>query len=185
MRNKILLSMVGFGLSAFLMGSATMAWFTDNKTVGPTTFAAGTIVVTPTYSSAWSTGYSNMAPGQTVESTINVKNDGTLDMKYRMYLELDTTNSTGYVYSAALANKATITIKDATGTTTLAGPYTLAAFNSGVALVRDGNNKLAAGASESFKAYVTLPSDANNTYKNTQVKVTFKVDATQTDNGTG
>jgi predicted ribosomally synthesized peptide with SipW-like signal peptide len=176
------MSMLGFGLTAFLMGSATMAWFTDSKTAGPTTFAAGTIVVTPSYTGTWTTGYSNLAPGQTVDNTINIKNDGTLDMKYRMYLQLDTTDSAGYTYSAALANKATITIKDAAGTTTLAGPYTLANFNNGAALVRDGVNKLAPGASQSYKAFVTLPSDADNTYKNTQVKVTFKVDATQTDN---
>lgn len=179
MRNKILMSMLGFGLTAFLMGSATMAWFTDSKQVGPTTFASGTIVVNPSYASTWSTGFGNLAPGQTVDSTINVQNAGTLDMKYRMYLVVDTADP---AYSAALANKATITIKDAAGTTTLAGPYTLANFNSGAALVRDGVNQLAPGASQSFKAYVTLPSDANNTYKNTQVKVTFKVDATQTDN---
>jgi len=176
MRNRLLLSMLGFGLAAFLMGSATMAWFTSQTTNTGNTFASGTIEIQATRPSAtWTGVYDNMAPGQKVNTNITVKNIGTLTMKYRMYGSLDTGSDAG------LAGKLILTIKDAGGSQLYSGP--LAGFDLSHAFTRTGDKALAPTAEEVLSLEVELPTSADNTVRGKSVSVTFTFDATQPENG--
>lgn len=186
MRKGILLSMMGFGLAAFLMGSATMAWFTDVKTVEPVTFTSGNIEISPSYvSPGWDVLVGNMAPSQTEEADVLVKNTGTLDMKYRMYAVLDTASAGGYVFSQPLADALQLAIFDgATQVFPATGTVALSAFTQGAPFETIGGNNmtLAPNAEKTYTVKITLPSTAGNALASKSVKVTFKFDATQTDN---
>lgn len=173
MRNRILVSMLGFGLSAFLMGSATMAWFTHQTTSPDNTFASGRIEIQATRPAEWTGTYSNMAPGQKVNTEITVTNSGTLAMKYRMYGVLTPTDTA----NAKLAEVLILTIKDAGGSTLYSGP--LKDFDLSHAFTRDGAKVIPAGGSEVLSLEAHLPTSADNTVAGKSVTVTFTFDATQ------
>lgn len=179
MYNRILMSMIAFGLAAFLMGGATMAWFTD-ATSTQITFQSGEVKIGVTDPSGpsptWSANYDNMAPGQTVASTMKVKNVGTLPMKYRFWADV-----TGG--DPGLAGTLQIKVKDAANNT-IAGPMPLNTFVEAVAVTRrDGpGNALPAGSSENLLFEVTLPESANNSVAKKSVSVTFHFTATQPEN---
>lgn len=172
MRNRILLSMLGFGLSAFLMGSATMAWFTDSTSNTDNTFTSGTIDIEATRPSEWTGTYSNMAPGQTISTVLTVSNAGTLTMKYRMF--------SAYTGDAGLAAALVLTVKDSANSTLYAGP--LSGFDLSQAFTRDGGNVVAAGGQDPLTLTVVLPTSATNAVAGKSVTVTFTLQATQPEN---
>lgn len=176
MRNRILLGMIGFGFSAFLMGSATMAWFTSSTTDTGTTFTSGTIEIEAARTVDWTEGYGNMAPGQTVTSQLTVSNVGTLMMKYRMYGTVLPASHAGLAEALILK-----VVDPGNGNATLyEGP--LDEFILGTAIVRDGGNTLAAGGSETLMLEVTLPTNAGNELAGKTVLVNFEFQATQPEN---
>jgi predicted ribosomally synthesized peptide with SipW-like signal peptide len=176
MRNRILLSMLGFGLSAFLMGSATMAWFTSSTQVAGNTITAGTIEI-GAERSAWTASYNNMAPGEKVETTLTVRNSGTLTMKYRMYGKVVTEQS-----DATLAHTLKVSIVDPVTNNTVRNEIFLDEFTVANAVVRDGTLVVPAGGSQELKVIVHLPNSAGNNVAGKKVTVQFLFDATQPEN---
>ncbi|MFZ5827754.1 MAG: TasA family protein [Bacillota bacterium] len=176
MWNRILLGVIGFGFSAFLMGSATMAWFTSSTTDTGTTFTSGTIAIAAARTVAWTEGYNNMAPGQTVVSELTVSNTGTLTMKYRMF---------GVVLpgsDAGLASALILKVVDPGNGNATLYEGALNAFVESSAIVRDGGNILISGASETLRLEVTLPTTAGNNLAGKTVLVNFEFQATQPEN---
>lgn len=194
MRNRFLLSMLGFGLAAFLMGSATMAWFTSSTSVSNNTFATGTLNIAAGAPATWTGTYNNMAPGQSVSTTITVSNSGTLPLIFRYYeTNLNSTNgglTAGDAAHPALAAKLQLQIVDVTDSAHPNQMYN-GAFN-GLAKA----NAVSAGVTLApaqgttpaqqrlYQLTVSLPSDADNFYAGKNVSVSFQFDATQPENAT-
>ncbi len=188
MQKRLALSLMGFGLSTFLMGSATMAWFTHEVTVPQNSFVSGRVEMNLDRPSpvVWSGSFGNMAPGETVHTNLTVKNTGTLDMKYRFYA--------GTNGDAALARALVLEVKK--GADTLySGP--LDGLDLAHAVIRDGCNALvpsggattdrsactnAAATSEVLTFSVTLPASAGNDLASKSVTASFIFRATQTAN---
>lgn len=195
MRNRILLGMIAFGFSAFLMGSATMAWFTSSTEIKGATFSSGTIEIEAEKTRGWTEGYGNMAPGQTVKSVLTVTNTGTLRMKYRMYAQVlcmpgttseETADDTckRVTSDPGLANALQLTVLDMNnGNAELyRGPLDEFRVDNRQAVVRDGGNALDPGKNHQFLLEVELPSTAGNDLAGKHVVVSFKFDATQPEN---
>jgi|GEM_PF-3394315 len=182
MRKGILLSVLGFGLSAFLMGSATMAWFTHSTTDTPSTFASGTIQIAAAHNT-WTLDIGNMAPDQTVSTVMTVTNTGTLDMKYRMYASYTPEGSDPVVIAAndKLFKALEVNVKDPSGTYIWATPKKLDQFIVTNAIARMGG--LAAnGGHEDLTIEITLPETAGNEVAGKRGSITFHFDATQIGN---
>lgn len=176
MRNRILLSILGFGLSAFLMGSATVAWFTSATQITDNTITAGRIEI-GAQRSAWTTSYDNLAPGESVDTTLTVHNTGTLTMKYRLYAEVDAAES-----DATLANTLQVTVMDPVTNSTLRPEGPLDQFLEASAVIRDGSFVVPRDSGQELKLIVRLPSTAGNAVAGKRVTVKFVLDATQPEN---
>ena len=92
---KVLFALMAIAVVASLLTGGTLAYFTSSATSEDNELTAGTLVVslggtdnegTPVTSPAPFFAISAMAPGDTTTACVEVRNDGTLDMLYRMYL---------------------------------------------------------------------------------------------------
>lgn len=168
MRNRILLSLVSVALTAYVVGSGTMALFTASSSPVNGTLASGTLSISAAGGS-WSTYYDRLAPAQSVSNTLTVANTGTLNLMYRMYAVTDPNNP--------LAQQ--LEVRVSRGSTVVKTWTPLLGFTSGAPLVQS----LAAGGSpDTLTVEVRLPETATNAARAQSVAVTFQFNATQPSN---
>lgn len=165
LNKKIALSLMSVALVSALVGGATFAIFTDTASNPENTFTAGTVDINSEITTNWSANANNMAPGDTKEAVITVKNAGSLELRY------DVSQSTsGALFGGA--TPATVAYERSTD-----GGATWTAFIPG-----DNNFVMAAGASNLIKVKVTLPSAADNSYQGATGSLTVTFSAEQTAN---
>jgi len=97
MDKKILVSMMLIGLVSALAGAGLYAYFSDTETSEDNIFSAGTINISLEQSPTLPVVFKNMAPGDTAEGTITIRNIGSLAghlYATASYEEADNTYST-------------------------------------------------------------------------------------------
>lgn len=151
-----LLTMVG----ALMIGGATVAWFTDEAVNNGNSFAAGTLDISLDRPDG--THYfdiTNIAPGDSGNSELIVKNDGSLPFNYSFSLTTD-----GGLFSGE--TPLIISIVDAQGN------------------LIDSNHVLTLKPtdSHSFKVAWTMPENADNFYQGQSGKLGIGVSAEQITN---
>lgn len=101
MNKKILTSLLAIGVAAVLLGTGTFAYFSDTVESDHNTFTAGTLSMEIkdadegyTTNPVWHTWESpaGWAPGDTFESTVTVRNTGSIDINF---VAADWTNPVG------------------------------------------------------------------------------------------
>jgi hypothetical protein len=186
-------------LTAVSVSAATMfslALFTDSQT-DQSTFTAGTIVLDPTKIAAMDLTTSAMMPGDAVRSPVEVKNNGTAQLRYAVS-QASTNADTKDLRSQLLLVVRTADTgggtdfatdgdycDDATGTSLHASVAMGASSN----LVGDptqgsqsGDRTLNSSASEVLCFYVDLPISATNAVQGATTTTTFTFAAEQTAN---
>lgn len=93
---KLLISILSVALGAALIYGATMAWFTDEAEVAPTTFTAGTVDINvgDTIIEAPAV-IDNVNPGDNFDVTWYFTNDGTKSVKIRVLADIQYIASNG------------------------------------------------------------------------------------------
>lgn len=186
-------------LTVVSVSGATMfslALFTDSQT-DQSTFTTGTIVLDPTKIAAMDLTSSAMMPGDAVLSPVEIKNNGTAQLRYAvsqastnadtkdlrstLLLVVRTADTGGGTDFATDGNYC----DDATGTSLHAS----AAIGASSNLVGDptagsqsGDRTLASSASEVLCFYVDLPLSAGNALQGATTTTTFTFAAEQTAN---
>ncbi|MBI4213538.1 MAG: hypothetical protein HY534_04445 [Chloroflexi bacterium] len=172
-------------LSGFIE-RGTFAYFTDSATSATNTFAAGTIDLENTPSSALIT-FSNMIPGDKVTTQLTISNEGTLDMRYAVSDTVTNTDSKG------LGAQLTLTIKvDATcdsdnfdsGGTVVYGPDSpLGTLGSSRNIIGtpgstpNGGRTVTSGGADVLCLQVKLPSSTGTSYAGASTTATFSISA--------
>jgi len=164
MKRRLMLSFLVIGLVSALVGGATFAYFTDSATNAENTFTAGTVDINSAITSAWSSGFGNMAPGDSASATITVTNGGSLELRYDV----------AQVISGNLFSD----LGDAANT-----PAVVTYTNDGIPFTPGDNNfVLAPEASDSIVVTVTLPTTADNDYQGVAGNLDLAFNAEQTAN---
>lgn len=162
LKKKMGAALATTALGAALIGGGTFAVFTSSATNQGNTFAAGTVKIS--LDKPDGTKYfniENIAPGDSGSSTVTVKNDGSLELRYDIAEALSGDLASG-------ANGLKVTVKDASGNVITPGT--------------DNNRKLAAGANEVLTVEWALPKDAGNEYQGTSASLGLTMNAEQTAN---
>jgi spore coat-associated protein N len=178
---RILFPLLVIGLAGGLFTLGSGAFFTDTATDTGNTITTGTVDISIAPTTAILTA-SNMAPGDTINGSILVKNSGTLQLRYA--LKSTTTEN-------ALAAQLDMTVKtEGTGCnnfdgTTLYGPDDFG-NTTGKAIFGDlsthAGRTLAPSASETLCFRVTLPTSTGNSFQDSSTTATLTFDAEQTAN---
>jgi predicted ribosomally synthesized peptide with SipW-like signal peptide len=215
MKSRMMISILVIALAAAMIGGATMSWFTSQANISGNTFAAGTLIVDlkgVQDSAEAPFTVSNMAPGDPAsEYFIEVRNDGSLDMLFRVYVDDDVANNVytpqGLPDGYGTANldgvlDVTVTLRpsdyDYSGLTEYSqygaednviknGKLSELigedqALNNEAAYFGDPSWPLPVGYVAVYKITVSLPTSAGNEYQGTDFSGTLKVDATQARN---
>jgi hypothetical protein len=183
-RRAGLLGILAAGLlvGSLSAGALSLALFTSSATVSGNAFTAGTVVIGAAPATAALTA-SNMMPGDTVNGSITVANNGTAQLRYAM--SSSSTDTDG----KALRDQLQLTVKS-TGTSCAAfdgstlynGALNGAAFGSSAAGAQAGDRTLDAGTNEALCFRATLPLATGNAYQGATTTATFTFDAEQTAN---
>ncbi len=168
MNKKIIISLLLVGVLAFGLGLGSYAWFTSQATSTDNTFTTGRLSVNN--ETAFNTAQvglvnlGNLKPGDLERFTFDVKNTGTLEMKYRFKL----TGITG-------------------GLTTGDHPLEISIDNVNWAKISENyfendSYVLALDGAASHMLYVRMPQAAGNSYQRATGSFAIVVEATQTAN---
>ncbi|WP_460866403.1 TasA family protein [Nocardioides pakistanensis] len=147
------------------------AIFTDADTVENNTFTSGTIDLVADKTVDFVAP--NMAPGDVVTGTINVKNAGTLEQRYAV--------TSTYVGDKILADALVVDVTSG-GKSVYNGPLSAFKFGDPTQGAQAGDRVLAAAAAENLEFKVTLPIAADNALQGKTVTATFDFAAEQTKN---
>jgi spore coat-associated protein N len=148
MKRKIAVSFLIMALVCALVGGATFALFTDSAANEGNTFSAGTVII-GAGPQTFTVPVNNMAPGDTINGTFVVSNEGTLDAWFKV-----TANTSGKLFTFD-NNKATVTFSNTEWTA------------------------ISSGANATVNFSVNLPFDADNNYQGASGDLSFTVDAEQ------
>lgn len=157
-KKKIGLAIASTAIGATLIAAGTTALFTSEAKNEGNTFAAGTLQIELNKPNG--TKYfdvCNLAPGDTGEVKIEVKNTGSLDLRYIIE---------EYVSGKLADADLDVNFYDANGNE----------------IEENGPRNIAAGSSETITAKYELPRDTNNDFQNASGTVNIKVNAEQTAN---
>lgn len=191
---KILMSLLTIVLVSASAIGATRAYFTDSETSSGNTFSVGTLNVVIDGDGSSSSPYfnvSNMKPGDSAYSCLQVKNDGSVGMLFRAYVA-DVTDS----LNLASQLDVTVTLRppacDIPSEYNAYGPVNLPIWSGKLAdLINNGsllNNISAAFNSDGilepdyaavYGVNVSMPEETGNTYQGAVFTGSLKVDATQ------
>lgn len=142
-----------------LVGGATFALFTSNDTNDGNTFGAGTVIVSAGESSFNPpVNYQNMAPGDTINGSFVVENEGSLAIWFKVTAKTD-----GCLFAGDTPAEVTIHNDNGELPASCEGDADTATIN--------------------YSVY--LPLKADDTYQGAQGELQFKVDAVQKDNNSG
>ncbi len=150
-------------IGALLIGGATIALFTDTAQNTSNNFAAGTLSINLTreFGEEQSFTFGNIAPGDSGSDTIIVRNNGSLELRYR----LNNLSKDGYLLTG--------------GDYPIVFSFTV----NGEPLVPGETVRvLPSGATETITVNWWLPLDAGNDYQGTSGTLGISVSAEQTAN---
>lgn len=171
---KILMSLVVITVVGATAAGVTAAIFTDQSKNEGNTFATGTVDIEAGGGASLPVDFSNLAPGWEDSGSLEVFNNGSLELRYAMTTEPDT-NEEG------ICNQLLVLIKrddEALYSDPLAGAF----FGNPAQGADDGDRILDAGESEVLDFTFSLPLETDDDYQGTTCVVNFVFDAEQTVN---
>ena len=182
-RPKLLgLAVIGLMATSLVTGAMSLALFTDTAAVGGNTFTAGAISISTNPTSAFLT-LDPLMPGDTVNASLAVTNDGTAELRYSM------TSASTNADSKALRDELQLTVKSVgtdcatfDGATLYSGTLANAAFGVVTQGADLGDRTLAGGVGETLCFRATLDIGTDNTFQNATTTSTFTFTAEQTAN---
>ena len=182
-RRKLLgLGVLGLAATSLVTGALSFALFTDTAAVGANAFTAGSISISTSPTSAFLT-LDPIMPGDTVNASLVVTNDGTAALRYAMTsasTDADTLglrDQMGLVVKTAGTNCATFD-----GVTLYSGTLASAAFGD-ITPGADANDRaLAGGLGETLCFRATLDISTGNAFQGATTTTTFTFTGEQTAN---
>jgi len=187
-----ILGLAGVGVTSL----TTSALFTDRDGVEGNTFTTGTINLGAA-AGDWSIAAGNMAPGDTVYSTLTIDNDGSLQLGYAAsylvasdpdgladFLSIGVRAGTCAGPAANPTGPGTGTVLAATGVNLAAGETPLFGVAGSTVDVAAGDRILDAGESETLCVAVTLDTGAGDALQGKTAELTLTFDSEQTANNT-
>jgi len=183
-KRRVLLFILVFGLGVSSIGAnaSSLALFTDTESVAGNTFATGSIDLTASPASA-AVGFTDMMPGDSVDGTITVTNDGASELRYAM------TSSSTNADTKNLRDAITLEIRSEgtscaafDGAVVFSSTLGAAAFGSTAAGNQVGDRTLSTGAAEDLCFRAALPSGTADSYESAATTATFTFEAEQTAN---
>jgi predicted ribosomally synthesized peptide with SipW-like signal peptide len=191
--SKALLSVAAVSAAASIAGLGTFAAFTSS-TSASTSVSSGTVTVglgaTGAATNRLNVNATAIAPGDTIQRSVDLINQGTLDFGS---VSLTTTASPSSLLDTDAANGLQLTVDKCSTAWTEAGTapaytYTCGGTTStvlasrpviGSALALANLSSLTAGATDRLRVTMTLPSAAGNTFQNLSSTVSYAFTATQ------
>jgi spore coat-associated protein N len=189
--NKLIASIAVLGAAASIAGLATFATFTST-TSSSHTISSGTVTIalgaTGASTNRLNIGASAVAPGDTIQRSVDLSNSGSLDLAS---VTLTTSASPSSLLDTDATNGLQMVIDKCSQAWTESGPpytYTCGGSTSSVLASRaviGGNLTLSnlgstsAGATDHLRVTLTLPSGAGNTLQNLSSTITYAFTGTQ------
>jgi spore coat-associated protein N len=181
------LCLVGLG------GIATGAIYTDEESMGNSSFTSGTVdIAAATDGGGTSTLFAidAMAPGDVVYRSLTVNNQGTLGLRYSLTGSADDADGRG------LNTKLQFTVRPMAGSESCndslaatEGPLYTGAIGEGTLLfgspaaeISAGDRGVVAGGSDRLCVTAFLPNDTDNTFEGARTQLTLVFNAEQTAN---
>lgn len=181
-RVPLFIALLAAGALAAVGAASSLALFTDSDALGANAFTTGTVVLGLSPTTALLTS-SALMPGDNVNGTLVVTNNGTAQLRYAVSSSSTNTDGKG------LAAQMTLTIKTLgtscaafDGTSLYTGALSAAAMGSNVAGAQAGDRTLAAAASETLCFRASLALGTGNAFQNATTTTTFTFDSEQTAN---
>ena len=174
---KILGLTVAILLIVGLCSIGTWAYFLDTESSTGNTLAAGTLDLSWTNESGVPLPFDvdSMAPGDTVEARISVRNTGSLGLRYTM--------TTDVASGQTLADQLQCRLYDyANGIDLYNGSLNGAYIGDSTQGQQTGDRIVAGGSVDYLAIEVTLPADTGNEYQGLTTDVNFDFIAEQTTN---
>lgn len=174
----------------------TLAWFGDTAGVDNNEFVAGVVDLNVGGATTMPFSVSNMAPGDSATEYLVIRNDGNLDLIFRMYIDDVWESESGFRHYFEITD---ITINPTAGPQVYnSGPVNGTIVGSAMplnGLVGVGNAltsedaafdgyPLEPGEIEVYGITVKLKTSAPNQYQGETLNVDLRIDATQFDNQT-
>jgi len=188
---KLLASVAVLGAAASIAGLGTFATFTSS-TAASHTVSSGTVTIalgaTGASTNRLTVGASAIAPGDTIQRSVDLINSGSLDLAS---VTLTTNATTSSLLDTDASNGLQMVIdKCSVAWTESAAPYTYtcsgstssvlasrAVIGSGLAL--SNLSSLTSGTTDHLRVTLTLPSGAGNTLQNQSSTIAYTFNATQ------
>ena len=174
---KILGLTIALLLIISLSGIGIWAYFLDTETSTANILAAGTLDLSWTSESGVPLPFNvdSMAPGETVEARVSIRNNGTLQLRYAM--------TTDVVSGTTLADQLQCRLYDYENSIDLYNGSLSGAHIGDQSQGQQTGDRLVDGNSADYLAIeITLPADTGNEYQGLSTNVTFNFIAEQTVN---
>ena len=188
---KLIATLAILGAAASIAGLGTYATFTSTTSQSHTV-ASGTVTIalgaTGASTNRLNIGASALAPGDTIQRSVDLTNSGSLDLAS---VTLTTTASPSSTLDTDGTNGLQMVIDKCSVAWTEAGPpytYTCSGATSSVVASRAviGNNiamsnlgSTTAGGTDHLRVTLTLPSSADNTFQNKSSTISYAFTGTQ------
>ena len=188
---KLLASLAVIGAAASIAGLGTFATFTSSTSASHTV-SSGTVTIalgaTGASTNRLTVGASAIAPGDTIQRSVDLINQGSLDLASTT---LTTTATTSSLLDTDTANGLQMVIDKCSAAWTEAGPpytYTCGGTTStvlatrpviGATLALSNLGSLTAGATDHLRVTLTLPGVAGNTLQNQTSTINYAFTGTQ------
>jgi predicted ribosomally synthesized peptide with SipW-like signal peptide len=188
---KLLASLAVLGAAASIAGLGTFATFTSSTSASHTV-SSGTVTIalgaTGASTNRLNIGATAIAPGDTIQRSVDLINQGSLDLAS---VTLTTSATTSSLLDTDVTNGLQMVIDKCSVAWTEAGPpytYTCSGSNSSVlasravigsSLTLSGLSSLTAGATDHLRVTLTLPSGAGNTLQNQTSTISYAFNGTQ------
>ena len=189
--NKLILTIAVLGATASISGLATFATFTS-ATSASHTVSSGTVTIalgaTGASTNRLNIGASAIAPGDTIQRSVDLTNSGSLDLAS---VTLTTSASPSSLLDTDATNGLQMVIDKCSQAWTESGPpytYTCGGSTSSVlasravigsSLALSNLGSTTAGGSDHLRVTLTLPSGAGNTFQNQSSTITYTFTGTQ------
>jgi spore coat-associated protein N len=188
---KLLASVAVLGAAASIAGLGTFATFTSSTSASHTV-SSGTVTIalgaTGASTNRLTVGATAIAPGDTIQRSVDLINSGSLDLAS---VTLTTTATTSSLLDTDATNGLQMVIDKCSVAWTESGPpftYTCSGTTSSVlasrpvigsALALSNLSSLTSGTTDHLRVTLTLPSGAGNTLQNQSSTVSYAFTGTQ------
>ena len=188
---KLLASLAVLGAAASIAGLGTFATFTSSTSASHTV-SSGTVTIalgaTGASTNRLNIGATAIAPGDTIQRSVDLINQGSLDLAS---VTLTTSATASSLLDTDVTNGLQMVIDKCSVAWTEAGPpytYTCGGSTSSVlgsravigsSLALSGLSSLTTGATDHLRVTLTLPSGAGNTLQNQTSTISYAFNGTQ------